>query len=467
MQTQPGTSSMSRLQWLLLLAVLVLFWLVASPFSLYFLNDDLIHIPLSAGGQLGQRNSVRHVGDLSLWLDSLWSGKDAAGYHITNHLLHFANVILFIFCIQKIADTFRVKLAGTVLLFSGVLFAVYAFHSDAVFWIIGRSASLSMLFSLLCLLMVAYALQHKAWLAGVCITALLAMFAYETAALLPVLLFTWQRLLPDKILRRKMWPAIAASSTILIIYLIIRWRVTGELAGAYEVPDLVQWNMGAIAAKSARLFCRTFLPPMHSPVLFAVFAALALLVVAVVFAYPVKTKRTNGYWWFMLAGWLLSYLPFLSLGVSATGYESERYIYWPSLFFSGWFIYSICLIFNKQKRTAVALMLVVCGYHAFFLCKAVEAYKAASAMSRFVMEKVTENTTVQTLTIRGLPETFAGIPLFRLGLPEGVAWHKKGPCTNIIVAVPLIKYAAGTRLEVSVKDSAGQKVLAFRPAPKM
>src|SRR3954469_15786425 len=76
--------------WFFLIIVLVvvniwLFW----PGSLYFLNDDLLHIPLTDNGYLFQTNSVRPVHELLVRLDLWLWGKSAYGYHITALLLNF------------------------------------------------------------------------------------------------------------------------------------------------------------------------------------------------------------------------------------------------------------------------------------------------------------------------------------------------------------------------------------------
>src|SRR6266496_660089 len=58
------------------------------PFTLYFQNDDFIHIPLSEQGVLLQRNTFRPVCDISIMLNYWLWGKNAWGYHFINLLLH-------------------------------------------------------------------------------------------------------------------------------------------------------------------------------------------------------------------------------------------------------------------------------------------------------------------------------------------------------------------------------------------
>ena len=121
-----------------------------NPFQLYFLNDDFIHIPLSKAGVLFQRNSFRPIGDLSIRMDYLFWGKQAWGYHLTNLLLHLINTV-FVFLLskalfKKFTDGGQINLKSWMV---SIIFFVYAFHSESIFWIIGRSGSLGSLFFLL------------------------------------------------------------------------------------------------------------------------------------------------------------------------------------------------------------------------------------------------------------------------------------------------------------------------------
>jgi hypothetical protein len=86
------------LGFVLLLSVLIALYLLR-PWGLFFLNDDLIHVPLSSEAILGQRNSIRYTSDLSIYLDFLLNGKNPIGYHVSNFFFHFlSSVFSYIFC---------------------------------------------------------------------------------------------------------------------------------------------------------------------------------------------------------------------------------------------------------------------------------------------------------------------------------------------------------------------------------
>ena len=113
-----------------------------------------------------------------------WS-KNAWGYHLTNLLLHTANSILTFIACENIFKKY--KLCGDINLKAtaiAVLFWIYMNHAEAVFWILGRSAMLGMLFFLCACL--AY-LQRKSTLnfALSMLFSILAWLSYESAWIIP------------------------------------------------------------------------------------------------------------------------------------------------------------------------------------------------------------------------------------------------------------------------------------------
>src|SRR5215213_1509032 len=88
--------SLSRsTQFIIAGCVLLLFFLYAAwPRHFFFLNDDFIHVPLAGKGSLFNRSFIRPVSDITLLADYMLWDKNAAGYHLTNTLLHLLNTVL-------------------------------------------------------------------------------------------------------------------------------------------------------------------------------------------------------------------------------------------------------------------------------------------------------------------------------------------------------------------------------------
>ena len=82
----------------------------------------------------------------------LWH-KTAWGYHLTNLLLHIIDTVLVFFLCKLLF--MKYQLFQNIIeasLLTALLFFAYPMHSEAIFWILGRSATLGLLFFLLSIL---------------------------------------------------------------------------------------------------------------------------------------------------------------------------------------------------------------------------------------------------------------------------------------------------------------------------
>jgi len=126
---------------------------------------------------------------LSFWLDGVLWGDNAAGFHLTNLLLHGVAVGLLWLVAQRLASARTATVAAT-------LFAIHPAHSEVVAFISGRVDSLALI-PILSAVWLALELRTRqsAWRrarAYLCLLAAtaLALAAKESAALLPGLLLT-------------------------------------------------------------------------------------------------------------------------------------------------------------------------------------------------------------------------------------------------------------------------------------
>ncbi len=390
-----------------------------NPLPLWFLNDDFIHVPLSQHAVWGQRNSIRPVGDFSLYIDYLLWGNNAAGYHFTNLLLHLFNSVLVYHLCRRLFQklNFHCDLhwwsACAALLFWG-----YAFHSEGVLWIIGRSSSLSSLFFLTCLIL--FLSGSRKWHVVLLsyTSFFLGLLTYESVTILPLSLIILAVAFNDFKTRANLYFIIGYWVS-LAVYLVLRMQWTGEIAGRYEGEHFVHLNIPMLAGNFCKLTLRTFVAPQPDTKIF-LFSAVALFALIVVLFVRLKlclTKPLIG----IIAVFLLSYLPYVSLGINTHGVEAERYLYLPSIF--------VCILaaafFSAWNSRQVGL--VVFGglivYHQCYLLKASNAFVVASDIAKKTIEIVKNNSEAKAFYFKNLPQTNYGIPVFRLGLEEGVNWQ--------------------------------------------
>jgi hypothetical protein len=246
-----------------------------------------------------------------------------------------------------------------------------------------------------------------------------ALFSYEASWIMPVVVTVWmvqqKRHTSTTLTIINIWIAFG-------IYLYYRKQTTGEWLGSYEAWAFADLDIGTLAANYLKLLCRTWLPPLPVKWHFTVLAANAGVLHCLAAYHILAGKHINKTWSLLTVCWLASYLPYLSLGIGISGYESERYLYYPSFFWSAWAVYTILLLYLRQAVIQQIILLALIGYHSIFLYYAASAWQAASSLSKQTFHLISSLPESKALCFENLPGTVQGIPLFRIGLEEGVAW---------------------------------------------
>src|SRR2546430_15790131 len=136
-------------------------------------------------------NSYRPIRDISYAIDyALW-GERPFGYHLTNLVIHAANVLLVFALIRR----FTASLVTAVL--TALIFAVHPIQTDAVTYISGRRDLLFTFFYLLAFhsyltyYRQRWALQAVVYFVLFFLLWALSLLSKEMAASLPILIFVW------------------------------------------------------------------------------------------------------------------------------------------------------------------------------------------------------------------------------------------------------------------------------------
>ncbi|MCC6635248.1 MAG: hypothetical protein IT251_07085, partial [Chitinophagaceae bacterium] len=326
---------------ILLLCVVLIGVYYYRPTNLYFLADDFFHIPESVKNIWIQQNSVRPIGNITLLIDYFFSNSNALGYHISNILIHSLNSFLVAILSKKLFNYFTILPSTNWLTWIvGIFFFVYPFHSEAVFWIIGRSGSLGALFFVAAL--ICFLLRERSLLYSIASILFfqLAIFSYESSWLFPLficLIYFFKQGL-KKILRSDII-YFALVWLLLLINLFLISKATVNLFSNYEASAFIHFNIKLLLQNFIKLFARTLLPPFFSNLYFIVALVVVFVVCALLIILFLK-KNVNSKFFYMLSVlWLLSYLPYLSIGIDTHGTEGERYLYLPSVFFCLWLVY--------------------------------------------------------------------------------------------------------------------------------
>ena len=305
----------------------------------------------------------------------------------------------------------------------GGLFGVYAFHSEALFWILGRAASLSLLLNLLCWLCFFKAIYHRLWILPMVVFFLLGIFTYESLWVFPLLLIIWYLLLP-KANSSKGFARLPISIIwiFFIAYFPLRMYITGAWLGTYEANDVEHLNLMALVGKTLRLLMRSLMPPMQNTALFVcIFSVLALGLIGLVWMI-VRRGVVNKLLQFFVIAWVISYIPYISLGVSVTGYESERYLYYPSLFLVALLVYAGSLLWQRQHKMLLLYISSLFVFHIIFFVKSALDFKQISSYSKAGMAAIINVPVTKRIVIKNLPIYSHGMPVFNYGLMNGIQW---------------------------------------------
>ncbi len=425
-------NTQKKLYFILSNCIIITVLYLYNPFHLYFLADDFYHIPYSAENIWLHRNSLRPIGNLSLHIDFIISKNNAFGYHLTNLLLHLMNSFLIGF----IGSHFLKKQINAPTWFFylvGLFFFVYPFHSESIFWIIGRSGSLGTVFFLLAFYF--FLLSNKQWKYGIFSIFFfqISLLSYESSWIFPIiitaiLLFYKKKNEPFNKFK------IGYVSFIWLIFFInifLRISATGELFNHYDAKAFLQFDFVLLSQNFLRLFARTFLPPMyHQQNMMIAFTVVVCIIFILIF-FLYKMKKINKFFITLSFIWLISYLPYLSIGIDTHGVEGERYLYLPSVFFCFWILYILKDIFNEKTFLKIAFTLMF--VQLIFLWQTRKVYVKAGNITKQTLEQIDNLSYKEKIFIENLPQYYKGAVVFRVGLQSALKWLYPKQTSSIII----------------------------------
>jgi hypothetical protein len=429
--------------WLVAILVLLvlnvwLFW----PGHLYFLNDDLLHIPLTDRGQFFQTNSVRPVHELLVKLDLLVYGKQAYGYHITALLLHVV-VCLQLFNLAIVIQARWLNISNAeglkAAFIAAVLFLLYPQHAESLAWISGRGAILSTIFFLVSV-RIFFVSRYTLLACFIGVVSFAAsLFSYEQCILFPVVLLWAASLTKDHVVRRKQIMYVLLLVGTCVAYLIVRKLITHEIVGFYEGGNFLSMNLSNLAGNFFRFLSRLFISPSSSASTFIIKAAILLLLASsILLLWRNEMHLNRKAVKFFGASIASLIIPVLSLGISVHSFESGRYLYMPSVFLTMAMGIAAVSVYNNVKssrRVVIALFVFVAVSWLSGKFTASRNYKEASAYAKHTNEKVVShfNVSADTLHIDTLYLNIHRLPVYRLGFETGIKWLNNTIDTNKIV----------------------------------
>lgn len=411
-----------------MLAAFIVFLLLYNPFNLYFLSDDFDSI-----FNLRLKNSFLHsyrpFSELTIKADHFLWGKDAAGYHFTNILIHFlSSGVLFVFSRQVYSISFGKSETEQCAFFTALFFLFYPYHSESLFWIDGRGASLCTLMSLLSLSFYFKKNQGATYYFLSLLFFTIAALSYEASWVLPVIITLASALIFEKNRLKNEIKYIIGVWLVFLIYLRTRFYLTGHFIGSpYGTEKVLSADIFSKLKNFIVLFSRSFVPPSESTPVF-IFYTFILLFLLSYSLYRLKNKW-NLILKISLFSFVISILPFISFGIDSHDTEGERFLYLASVFVSIFFIVVLILLFKKQFTVIISIIIIL---EAGLLFYNYQAYEVASRVSKQTTKVFSTLKNSDTLYILNLPGQFRGAYIFRNGFESAVQLYTGVKNVNIL-----------------------------------
>jgi len=421
---------------LICIAGIVLFSVVCygSIISSYFLSDDFTLIGRVARDgmfwQWGEDTGgfLRPVTVLSFLSDHVIWGFEPAGFHLTNILFHaMAGSAVFLISLLIFKEW---GLTDSVLpaFLTACVFVALPSHSEPVSWISGRTDLMASAFGLLSVYTFMLLLRRRSRLLLVLTIALFmtGVLAKESALFIPAV---WLALaIAYRITERKLpsvhsrW-AIASSALGLIIYFIARKILLGHFVGGLGTERHLAIFSAQTIENLGRFAVRVFLPPLPQPngfliITFAfILGAGILAAILVARGRKIHLKKRAVHLILLGICFFLSLVPVITMKVSITSTQSERFLYFPSAFAVILLGSLITLVPGRRTSAVVLIVLAVLGF--VFLQQVNTRWQAAGRLSTEITRMVSSENP-DSILILNLPDNFQGAYVLRNGMAEAV-----------------------------------------------
>jgi hypothetical protein len=401
-------------------SILASFLIYLPVLNRYFVSDDFIVLKrVCVDHIIFTKWFFRPLSDLTILMNYKVGGLNPIAFNSFNVLIHGINVYLLYQICLNFGRRLDNKRKSQFAVISAALFLCYPFHNEAVVWLLGRGASMACLFALLSFLSYYIIRKEAIKTALVCSFYFISMSAFETTIFLPlifILLLIWEK---KNIRSIKKW------TTFLILtfcsHLFLRYAVSGTILGNYG-QGFFHSGMKAYLLNVGRVGSRLLFPPFRNPAMLIILFIISLSV-ATFFAYRKKLTiicSEAGRMILFLTGALIisCIIPVIS-SVSTRTSESDRVLYFPSLFVC--MISALLLLFCiKKKAYRLIAMVLTFAYSLFFLEKNNLNWIKASAITRSVMEKIKGDRSRSTHYFLNIPNEIDGAFVFRMGFSDAV-----------------------------------------------
>ena len=438
---------------------LALFFLI-SPFLLYFpvihkyfVSDDFkVLSRVCLEKTILIKGFFRPLSDITIYLNYKLDGFNPMVFNSFNLLAHGINSFLLYICCLRFGITDK-KLNKQFAFIAGLLFLTYPFHNEGVVWLLGRGASMSCTFALagIIVMLSRYSLLKRILLT--CSCYFIGLLAFESIIFYPFIILIFLLIRGVKRKEGILW--VTGLLITLCIHLMIRMLISGSLTGSYgggflkTAPAIYLLNMAKTAG-------RLIFPPTGTWH-WLVFVYIAILVVLGILSLRIRPEGNNPSMKVIKGLCLclcISCIVPVFTGISTITSESDRMLYFPSLFLC--MIISmllICFIRNSFGKLLICFLLL--SYNIFFLEKNNLHWAIAGDTTQSLIRLIKNRPQGKTY-ILDVPEEYRGAFIFRQGLNDALRINSIDP-----KGITVMNYLTRDQVDLPPMSTLGQ------PLPKL
>ncbi len=384
------------------------------------LSDDfLVMRRVALDGVVFIKGFFRPLSDITLYFNYWMGGFEGIYYTAFNLMLHiFGSFFLYLFC--KRWEGLPITNRNYFSLLVALLFLTYPFHNESVVWGVGRASLLAGFFGISALLASVSNLGFGWRLFWVNLFYFIGLTAYESIFLLPliIILIAWSNKNPMK--RLIFWGGTMAFT--LLLHFIVRRLISGGIVGGYAEGMFLQ-DITQYVSNFLRISGRLFLPPAENSTLLTILFVIVLIGLAVLTWIYIKKNKTSIPILLLVAFLLISLLVPLTFPVSTRTSESDRLLYFPSVFVCLFIAFLITELIQSKKWFYIISGLLLL-YNIYFLEKNNQNWRKASSISAKFLDTLKDQQPIKKrILIMNVPDEYNGAYIFRNGFEDALIIH--------------------------------------------
>ena len=364
----------------------------------------------------------RPLSDLTIYANYITGGLNPVWFNSFNILIHGVNsYVLFLFCFRLAVSRDRSK-AFYFAILASVFFICYPFHNETIVWILGRGSGMACLFALTGLLCYYYISNSGLKILLSCICYFISIAAFESTIIFPLIMLMVLLIENQDHATKCKWTFALALT--FFFHLIFRYLLSGSILGSYG-NAFFHSDAKRYILNIAKTGGRLILPPSNNAIwLTWVFVLLMLIsVICIVKNFNHIRENSSLRNLAVLSAMLgIANIVPIVVGVSTQTSESDRLLYFPSVFVCMIWSFLIVFIVSSLALKRILIFLTI-AYNLIFLELNNLNWRKASFITSSIIEKINDRKRAGDagrLFFLNIPNEIQGAYVFRLGFADAL-----------------------------------------------